>query len=506
MFFGTDGIRGKTGRDVDGAKEAIRLIQEERIITPRLLRLLGTALGIHYTGSVVIGWDERPDNEALVSGITQGLAISGMEVIHAGLCSTPALHNALISSQADLGCMITASHNPVSDSGVKVFDSQGYKTNPNQEILISETMVSLAAEDREVDDILLREAAIPSIEIDGLGLHVELLKSRAKKLQEWFGKPSGKILLDSSGGSAATWLAGLLTEIGVETEEVSLDVKALNEGCGAGDLSPTDSWNKDELPQNHVLLDRLRKIEAPSGTLVGAALDGDGDRCLLIASTETGFKVIDGDAMGRLLCETASEEWFLAASIESDLLLLDEFDSIQTAVGDRWLSHALRTKLDAGKTNVLGIEDSGHIVLPMEFDTGWHLVGDGAATLIAVLGAWNTQIHYATGWKRRVSINGTERSRWDGKNAIADEVENIARNWFSSKGELSDWKRSSLNGEPNLMLLQGVYNHTPFSLGIRNSGTQAKTNISLRFAGEEEGQELLEKLARVLHNRLVPLN
>ncbi len=506
MFFGTDGISGETVSVVSDPQEAIRILQEERKITPRLMRLLGSALGLQYSGTAVIGWDNRPDNEALVTGLTQGLSISGMEVIHAGLCSTPALHNVLITSGSALGCMVTASHNPVSDSGVKIFDKDGYKAYPSEEIGISKKMVNLAAEDREVDDILLRESAIPSLEIDGLRLHSNLLRSRSVKLREWFGIPKGKILLDSSGGTASTWLSGLLNELGVHSEEVSLGVSALNEGCGAGDLSPTDSWSRENLPDDHALLSRLKEVYAEPGTLVGAALDGDGDRCLLIAATENGFKVIDGDAMGRLLCSHPDEEWFLAASIESDLILLEEFESVQTAVGDRWLSDAIRPKLDSGQLKVLGVEDSGHIVLPMEFECGWRLLGDGAATLIAILGAWKGFENESTGWKQRVSINGTDRNRWDGMNALSDEVEKAAKEWFESTGELSDWTRLSLDGEANLMLLQGRFNGTAFSLGVRNSGTQEKTNISLRFAGEEEGGKLIEKLEKLLGSKLIPAN
>ena len=506
MFFGTDGIRGRTANDVSDPEEAIRLIQEERIITPRLMRLLGSALGLQHSGTAVIGWDDRPNNDALVAGLTQGLAISGMEVIHAGLCSTPALHNVLISSGGSLGCMVTASHNPVSDSGVKIFDSDGYKTYPDEEVNISKKMIYLAAEDREVDDILLRESVIPALEIDGARLHSDLLRSRSVQLREWFGIPRGKILLDSSGGSASTWLAGLLNELGVESEEVSHGVNALNEGCGAGDLSPTDSWSREELPEDHALLSRLKDVYAEPGTLVGAALDGDGDRCLLIAATGSGFRVVDGDEMGRLLCNRPEGDWFLAASIESDLILLEEFESVQTAVGDRWLSDAIRDKLDSGLVKVLGVEDSGHIVLPMEFDCGWRLVGDGAATLIAVLGAWNGFSNEHVGWKQRVSINGSDRSKWNGVNSLSDEVEEFTRDWFVSTGKLTDWTRLRLNGEENLMLLQGRFNDTAFSLGIRNSGTQEKTNISLRFAGREDGKELVEKLESMLRSELNSTN
>ena len=123
-FFGTDGIRGRTSLENMDENEAIQCLEEARTLTPAFMRLVGEALS--YTqpdlpgqgNTVVIGWDRRPDNMELVAALTLGLRLTGSRVIHIGECATPTLHHAVSAFDARSGCMITASHNPVSDSGI----------------------------------------------------------------------------------------------------------------------------------------------------------------------------------------------------------------------------------------------------------------------------------------------------------------------------------------------------------------------------------------------------
>ena len=118
---------------------------DDRKISPRLMKLVGEALSrnVPLGSQVIIGWDNRPRNAELVASLTIGLHLGGCIVIHGGICATPGLHNALLETGSALGCMITASHNPVSDSGIKVFDSSGFKTSPSLEKEISELVVQL---------------------------------------------------------------------------------------------------------------------------------------------------------------------------------------------------------------------------------------------------------------------------------------------------------------------------------------------------------------------------
>ena len=497
MLFGTDGIRGEVVDSPNNDEDAISYLVDERKISPRLMKLVGEALSRNApVGSqVIIGWDDRPRNAELVASLTVGLHLGGCNVIHGGICATPGLHNALLETKSALGCMITASHNPVSDSGIKVFDSSGFKTSPSLEKEISELVVQLAAEEREVDESEIAGLANPDSFFDADLAHQNLLIVRLAEFEGMFSPPSiDKILIDSSKGAASEWLSGFLGKAGVEAEEVSVHASALNQNCGAGEFSPTDTWTWEEAAKDsHVLINSLRKTS--KGQIIAAALDGDGDRCLLIESTEDGCRIVDGDEMADHILRSANGKWHLAASIESDLSLASSLDRLnadiefsQTAVGDRWLSHALM----ASESRVLGVEDSGHLVMSSPNPHGGRcLVGDGVASLLAVLCAMSCEDRspaFTKGFKRRISVSPSNRSKWTGDNDLANTVEHIATK------NLGEMKRSGLVGESNLMLLE----KDGISLGIRNSGTQAKTNVSLRVASGKDYFQSLEAMEQIL--------
>ena len=504
MLFGTDGIRGEVVDSPSDDEEAISQLLDDRMISARLMRVVGEALtrvaGMDNT--VVIGWDDRPRNGELVAALTVGLHLGGCKVIHAGICATPGLHNSLFETNSTLGCMITASHNPVSDSGIKVFDSKGFKTNPELEREISELVVQLAAEEREVDSSELASLETPDLVFDADLAHQELLKIRYSEFSNMFAPILPKdIVLDSSKGAASTWLADFLSKIGINANEVSTNAPALNENCGAGELKPTDSWTWDEARKSkHIMVRSLERKSA--GQIIAAALDGDGDRCLLIESMENGCKVVDGDEMADHILRSAKGDWHLAASIESDLALASSLGRLnakvrfsQTAVGDRWLSHALK---DSGE-KVLGVEDSGHLVLSGPNPNGGRvLVGDGVASMLVVLCAMSSTSRvegFQRGFKNRISISPSNRGKWDGRNSLSDEVEAIASDF------LGKMNRSGLVGEPNLMLLE----KDGISIGIRNSGTQAKTNVSLRVAAGIDystAADAVAKISELLRDKL----
>ena len=504
MLFGTDGIRGEVTLSPLNDELAISQLLEERSISPRLMRIVGEALSriVDSDSNVIIGWDNRPSNPELVAALTTGLHLGGCRVTHGGICATPALHNALLETKSSLGCMITASHNPVTDSGIKVFDSDGFKTSPKLEQEISELAIQLAAEEREVDLIHQQELSIPDSQFNADIAHQELLIVRLAEFSALFSPPAHmEILVDSSKGAASEWLSVFLGRYGINSNDVSIHARALNDNCGAGELSPNDTWTWEEAARSkHVLIKSLGR--RPAGEIIAAALDGDGDRCLLIESTENGCRVVDGDEMADHILRSADGEWHLAASIESDLALMASLDRLQadvnfsqTAVGDRWLAQALRGDL----RDVLGVEDSGHLVMSAPNPNGGRcLVGDGIASMLIVLCAMSCEqrnVAFTRGFKQRTSIKDSVRSRWTGMNDLADTVEHIATQ------RLGPLNRGGLEGESNLMLLESE----GISIGIRNSGTQAKTNVSLRVAPGQDAerpieavQQIIETLRRVL--------
>ena len=511
-FFGTDGIRGQTSlKDMD-EDEAIHCLEEARTLTPAFMRLVGEALS--YTqpdlpgkgNTVVIGWDRRPDNMELVAALTLGLRLTGSRVIHISECATPTLHHAVLAFEARAGCMITASHNPVSDSGIKVFDTFGYKSNRGYELEVSRTIRQLAEEDRDVDRPDREALSKPDEDRPNWSqiTHPTWLAQRWEAFTAcfgpWNGQASGRVastfLVDGANGFAARWLVEFLGQQGVRCREVSSPDGTLNEGCGAGDFSPTQTWTFEQAKASpHAMLRQLES--APPGQLVGAALDGDGDRCLFVEATESGFAVVDGDAMGAMLLQASADRaWSFAASIESDVGLFAHAEEInaetaciETAVGDRWLSFALRPTNGGWlhhetMPTCCGIEDSGHVVLPAPHPGkpgAWGLVGDGAATLCAVLLAKsNTDEGFDRGWKRRVSINGSRRERWHHESELFGTTLETVRTSMKRLG--FEVQQRLIEGEKDLLLVHGTSSSGVASFGVRNSGTQAKTSLSVRLS------------------------
>lgn len=542
-LFGTDGIRGQVNENIQNEKIALEALRENREISPPIFRLIGEALGhcaeveSHQQLRAVVGWDDRPSNTLLAEYLTIGLNLAGFQVTHIGICATPGLHYATLMFEADFGCMITASHNPVEDSGLKIFTKYGYKTLPDFEVELSRYAISLSREDREIDHIERERLARPATQYHSsdwsITNHSAWLTKRYSDLAQMLGKQlSGvsnltqPLLIDSSQGSNKHWLVNWLIDRGIAALEVSDSAPCLNKNCGAGDFSPTQEWTfADAKRSSHHLISRLSSCQP--GILVGAALDGDGDRCLLIESTATGFRVIDGDRIADAFINCFSQagyDWHLAASIESDLSLttnLDRFSqpikTSETAVGDRWLSVSLSNGMMdeylAGKTlpRLIGVEDSGHVVLPSphpKLARSWSLVGDGAMSLVVYLLS-TTNLNEATlmkpGWKCRQSVSEVDRSKWDGKNQLSNIVEATFREYLDSSYDVDNWARTIVDGEADLMLITCTLSGAKLSLGVRNSGTQAKISVSARLehGGDSSGiQRSIDAVCNILATQM----
>ena len=549
-LHGTDGIRGRIEQFDGDDESALNALIERRVLSNRSMRIIGEATGLFLTDDVgesplvIIGWDRRDGNGALVDALESGLGASGCRTLRVGELPTPGLHNAVLASAADAGMMVTASHNPASDSGVKFFDSEGFKSMPDVEDRISELAWHLAD-----GGLAAPQENMQSLEeIDGLILYRDALKSRLQVFENLFNvnfesfdwqqviSPQG-LLLDCSGGAATEWFAEGLSVRGLDTIEVSSRLDPINQDCGAGDFSPTAQWTIDELlmdgSPHRLLWTIIQRLEGNEGIppwqpgqIVGAALDGDGDRCLLIEATLGGLQIVDGDRMCDEIMRAGiaahSGTWKMAASIESDLGLtadlsrLGEHDSVTTAVGDRWLSAALwanqetRWIQSSSVPKRIGTEDSGHLVMPTpcpNSDEMWALVGDGAATLLATLLARaalckeDSLPAFESGWKKRSSIQPSVRDRWTGANELAELIQSTAEKWCGFP-----LSRTYVDGEPALLLMEGSLEGLPISVAVRNSGTQAKTSISIRFAKgiDADGHQLMELLLDVLTPHLSP--
>ena len=544
ILHGTDGIRGKISASPKTDLEALEAIVQRREVNGRAFMVIGEAIGqilaeeLDDYPKVVIGWDRRPGNAMLVSGLTDGLHSSSVRVIHAGMVATPGLHDAVLGTKSDAGLMVTASHNPHTDSGVKFFDANGRKSMPSLERRIADLAWQIA--ERGINPEPDPESCLPDRMIHAERGHRSTLAKRLDSMADFLRINvsncnwkdiigSDLLLLDSSGGAATNWLAAGLERRGIPVKEISSLEKELNDQCGAGELSPTDSWTWAEMiDSKHLLLKSLAENHSqniPKGSLIGAALDGDGDRCLLIETTENGARVIDGDEMA----DNIARAWdfvgvahaTMAFSIETDLSLTSSDDRfrmqvnfLECAVGDRWLSNQLSKNWIDSKNwpSIIGAEDSGHIVMASphpEIENKWSLVGDGAATLISQLLVRALQHHnekmaptFKSGWKKRTSIIDSDRAKWTGDGKLADSVESMIIEYFGQKN--CSLSRKSIEGETSLLLLSGNVNSVPISVGIRNSGTQEKTSITLRSMKDLEGlNELLKLIVEFLTKELV---
>ncbi|WP_341902369.1 phosphoglucosamine mutase [Sandarakinorhabdus limnophila] len=348
-YFGTDGIRGLTNSPPMTAAIALKL---------------GQAAGRHFlrgshTHRVVIGKDTRLSGYMMESALVAGFTSVGMDVTLLGPMPTPAVAMLTRSMRADIGVMISASHNPFHDNGIKLFGPDGYKLSDDDEMAIEallEEEIPLAepraiGRARRIDDaqgryIHFAKATFPEhLRLDGL-----------------------KIVIDCGHGAAYKVAPAALWELGAEVIAIG--------------VAP-DGFNvNDKVGSTHPKALQLKVLE--SGADIGIALDGDADR--LIVVDERG-RVVDGDQLMALIASRAAEAGTLkggalVATVMSNLglerFLATKGIALHRAnVGDR---HVLELMRDRG-CNVGG-EQSGHIILSDHATTG-----DGLVAALQVLAA-----------------------------------------------------------------------------------------------------------------------
>jgi len=341
-LFGTDGIRG---------------LANEYPITPEVALRVGRAVArVLGAQRVVIGKDTRVSGLMLESALTAGLVSEGVEVLHAGVLPTPAVALLTESRKCDAGIMLTASHNPFADNGIKIFAADGYKLNDELEeaveaIILDENLTFEAKkigevskiEDGEAEYAEFAQEAVSSVNLAGM-----------------------KIVLDCAHGAAHSVGPAIFKKLGAKVIllGVAPDGYNINEGVGA--LHP----------------EKAAAIVRSEGAHLGICFDGDADRVIFI--DEKG-EVISGD---RVLCLSAKELSrqgklkgdTLVATVMSNLGLRDALakGGIQlevTGVGDRLVLERMREKGFA-----LGGENSGHVIFSDHAKTG-----DGIMSALMVL-------------------------------------------------------------------------------------------------------------------------
>ena len=337
-LFGTDGIRGEANIYPMTAENALRI---------------GAAVGRYFSSSragahrVVIGKDTRLSGYMFENALTAGLTSSGMNVLLLGPVPTPAVGLLTRSMRADLGVMISASHNPAKDNGIKFFGPDGFKLSDEVEAEIE----ALIAEGVALNpaDKIGRAKRID----DGRFRYVERVKSSFPRQMSLAGL---KVVIDCANGAAHRVAPETLWELGADVVEIG--------------VKPNGSNINDDCGSTHP--EQAAAAVLSHGADVGICLDGDADRVILI--DESG-KVGDGDQLMALMASRwAAEERLannaLVATVMSNLGL-ERFLQGQgvrlerTAVGDRYVVQRMRE----GGFN-LGGEQSGHIVMMDHATTG----------------------------------------------------------------------------------------------------------------------------------------
>jgi phosphoglucosamine mutase len=348
-YFGTDGIRGRTNQAPMTADIAMKV---------------GQAAGAHFLRGdhrhrVVIGKDTRLSGYMMESALVAGFTSVGMDVIMVGPMPTPGVAMLAQSMRADLGVMISASHNPYVDNGIKLFGPDGFKLSD--------------ADEAAIEKLLQDPPALVSSEHIGRARRVDDAQGRyINDAKSTF--PSSlrldelKVVIDCANGAAYQVAPSALWELGAEviTLGVSPNGTNINDNCGS------------TYPQE------LCRRVVEEGADIGLALDGDADR--LIVVDEKG-KVVDGDQLMALI----ASDWKRRGKLEGDAIVATVMSNLglekflesegigleRSQVGDRYVLELMR-----GKGCNVGGEQSGHLIL-----TDYATTGDGLIAGLQILAA-----------------------------------------------------------------------------------------------------------------------
>ena len=346
-YFGTDGIRGRAN---DGLLDAAIAMK------------VGQAAGRHFLRGdhkhrVIIGKDTRLSGYMMETALVAGFTSVGMDVILTGPLPTPAIALLAREMRADLGVMISASHNPYHDNGIKLFGPDGFKLSDADEEAIERAMGGEIALARDGDVGRARRIE------DARGRYIHAVK---QSLPDDIRFDALKVVIDCANGAAYEVAPTAIWELGAKVVSIGVSPNGLNINDGVGSTS----------------LDAVKAKVVEEGADIGIALDGDADRLIVI--DEKG-QTVDGDQIMALIAGCMADNALLkgggvVATVMSNLGLERYFEArglslVRAQVGDRYVLEAMR----AGGYNVGG-EQSGHMILLDHATTG-----DGTIAALQVL-------------------------------------------------------------------------------------------------------------------------
>ena len=448
-IFGTDGVRGLANGPLT-ADLALSLAQATAVVlgqgrSAEARRAAGKRL------TAVVARDPRISGEFLSAAVEAGLASSGVDVLDAGVLPTPATAFLIADMDADFGVMVSASHNPAPDNGIKIFARGGVKLPDVVEERIEHAMAGPKLQPTGAEVGRIRRFADAE---DRYVVH--LLGSLPHRLDGLH------VVLDCAHGAASGVSPETFRDAGARVTVIGADPDGLNINDGVGSTH----------------LDKLAEAVIAHGADVGIAHDGDADRCLAV---DADGRIVDGDQIMAILAVAMKERGRLAgdtlvATVMSNLglhrAMADHGITVeQTAVGDRYVLE----RMNEGGFS-LGGEQSGHVIMS-EFATtgdglltGLHIVGEMArqGKSLAELASIMT-VHPQV----LVNVKGVDRSRANSDEGVSEAVAAVA-------AELGDSGRVLL----------------------RPSGTEPLVRVMVEAASAEDARRHADALAEVVRERL----
>lgn len=448
-LFGTDGVRGLANSDIT-VELALGLAQSAAVV----LGQGRVADGRRASGRrpiAVVARDPRVSGEFISAAVSAGLASSGVDVFDAGVIPTPAAAFLVADFKADLGVMISASHNPAPDNGIKFFGQGGTKLPDEVEDRIEAALAAPSLAPTGVEVGRIRRFADAE---DRYVVH--LLSTLPNRLG------GIHVVLDCAHGAASGVSPQVFTDAGAKVTVIGADPNGININDGVGSTH----------------LDNLAAAVLAHGADIGIAHDGDADRCLAV---DKDGKVVDGDQIMAILAVSMAERGVLhnrtlVATVMSNLGLRramaeHKIEMLETKVGDRYVLEAL------GEHGLsLGGEQSGHVIMTKFATTGdgiltgLHLVaemertGKTLAELASVMTVYPQVLE---------NVRGVDHHSLGSDTVIADAVAAV-------EAELGDTGRVLL----------------------RASGTEPMVRVMVEAERQEVAQAMAERLAAVVRAQL----
>jgi phosphoglucosamine mutase len=443
-LFGTDGVRGLANQDITA-----ELALDLAVAAAHVLGESGEFEG--HRPTAVVGTDGRASGEFLLAATVAGLASAGVDVLDAGVLPTPAIAFLTADLRADLGVMISASHNPMPDNGIKFFARGGHKLADHVEDAIEARMREPWQRPTGAGVGRLRPLG------DGLERYVGHLMAALPNRNDGL-----HVVLDTANGAASVASPEAFRRAGAQVSVIGASPNGLNINDGYGSTH----------------LDRLCEAVLAEGADFGVAHDGDADRCLAVDGSGT---PVDGDQImsilaislrdkGRLVSDT------LVATVMSNLGMLQAMERSaitvrQTAVGDRYVLEDMKSGGYA-----LGGEQSGHVILLEHGTTGdGVLTGLMLAARVAETGRSLTELASVMTRLPQVLVNvrGVDTTQVDSHEALLEDV-----------AKASD----ELDGSGRVLL--------------RKSGTEPLVRVMVEAADESQAQAVAQRLADSVRTHL----